>query len=193
MTGKLIASILALVAASSVAAAQQIHELISFETLAPKASESVEVNLDGNLLNMAKRFLSDSNPDEAKAKKLLGNIRGVYVRVLSFDKPGEYSQADVNNILSKVRGAGWQRVVDVKEKGGDNTGVFLKSAGDEIDGIVVVAAEPKELTVVNIVGNINPEQLRDLGGRFGIPEMQFENRGGSKSGGTKGGTQKKDD
>ncbi len=173
--------------AAATASAQQVHELIPFETLSAKASETVEVNLDGNLLNMARRFLSDSKPDEVQAKKLLGNIRGVYVRVLSFDKPGQYSQSDVNNILSKVRGAGWQRVVDVKEKNGESTGVFLKSGADEIEGIVVVAAEPKELTVVNIVGNIQPEQLRELGGRFGIPEMKFQNPG------PKGGTAKKDD
>ncbi|MEZ5402234.1 MAG: DUF4252 domain-containing protein [Bryobacteraceae bacterium] len=167
-------------ASLGVAAAQPIHEMVPFQTLAPKASQSVEVNLDGNLLNMARRFLSDSRPDEAQAKKLLGNVKGIYVRVLEFDKPGEYSKTDVDNIMSKVRGAGWQRVVDVKEKNGENTGVFLKSAGEEIEGIVVVAAEPKELTIVNIVGSIQPEQLRELGGRFGIPEMKFENRGSSK-------------
>jgi len=47
---------------------------------------------------------------------------------------------------------------------------------------VVIAAEPKELTVVSIIGSIKPEDLRDLGGNFGIPKMEI---GGHKSTGAK--------
>ena len=39
-------------------------------------------------------------------------------------------------------------------------------------GIVIIAAEPKELTVVNIVGPLEVDQLADLGGEFGIPRLK---------------------
>jgi hypothetical protein len=159
-------------------AAQDIHNLIPFEALAEKAEEKVEVNLDGNILALAMRFLSDKKQDEAQVKRLLGNVRGIYVRSLEFKKPGQYSQADVDKVMQQLRGPQWQRVVDVKERGGDNAGVFMKANGDNVEGIVVVAAEPTELTIVNIVGNIRPEDLGAIGGKFGIPNMFFGNSGG---------------
>jgi hypothetical protein len=45
----------------------------------------------------------------------------------------------------------------------------------------VIVAEPRELTIVSILGTINPDDLRDLGGHFGIPRMDvFPARKGNK-------------
>jgi hypothetical protein len=63
---------------------------------------------------------------------------------------------------------------------GDNAGVYMQLAGDKIQGLVVVAAEGNELTLVNIVGSIDPARVRDLGGSFGIPELGFEQKKKSK-------------
>ena len=38
--------------------------------------------------------------------------------------------------------------------------------------ILVIAAEPKELTIVNILGTLDPEKLADLSGEFGIPKFE---------------------
>ena len=44
-------------------------------------------------------------------------------------------------------------------------------------GLVVLAFEPEELTVVNIVGVIDPAQVRELGGKLGIPSIWDGDRG----------------
>lgn len=159
-------------------AAQDIA-LESLSALKPKAKETVEVNLDTNMLQLAARFLSDKNADEAKVRDLVSGLKGIYVRVYSFDKPGQYTRAEVDKIRSLVGGAEWQKVVDVQSSrpDGDNTGVYLRSDGKQIRGIVVVAAEAKELTVVNIVGSIDPARLNELGGKFGVPQINFSNDG----------------
>jgi hypothetical protein len=41
-------------------------------------------------------------------------------------------------------------------------------------GIIVISAEPRELTFVNIVGPIEVDQLADLGGEFGIPKLHHQ-------------------
>jgi hypothetical protein len=139
-----------------------------FNSLASKATEKVEVTLDGVLLQMASGVLDDKDADEAKVKGILGGIKAIYVRSYTFAKTGEFSDADVQTIRAQLKG--WSQVVNV-QKAEENTGVFLKTDGKKIQGLVVLAAEPKELTVVNIVGSINLEKLRDLSGHLGIPEL----------------------
>src|SRR5436190_624936 len=46
----------------------------------------------------------------------------------------------------------------------------MKDAHNNIAGIAILVAEPKELTVVNIVGPVDLDKLSALGGKFGIPE-----------------------
>jgi hypothetical protein len=41
---------------------------------------------------------------------------------------------------------------------------------------VIIASEPREFTVVNIVGSIDLQKLRRLEGRFGIPKLQLEQK-----------------
>ncbi len=179
-------------AAAMLARAQDFQKLIPFEQLQAKAHETVEVNLDGNMLAIAKKFLSAAKPEEAEARKLLDGVRGIYVRVLNFQKEGEYSMADVEKIRAAIKGPGWQSVVDVRSSGkGDNAGVYMKTDGNEIQGLVVVAAEPRELTLVNVVGNIHPDQLRKLGG-LNLPGLSDAAKAMRKAE-TKGSTKAKDD
>jgi hypothetical protein len=181
---------LAIIAATA-AWGQEFQNLIPFEQLQTKAEETVEVNLDGNMLAIAKKFLSDNDPEQAEAKKILDGVRGIYVRVLKFKKDGEYSIADVEKLRNNVKAPGWQRIVDVRSSGakGDNAGVFMKTDGNEIQGILVLAAEARELAIVNIVGNIQPEQIRKLSG-MGLPGLSEAGKAMEKA---KPRTQKKDD
>lgn len=154
---------------------QQVSDMIKFDKLAPKASKTVEVNLDGNMLNLVRGFLSDSKKDEADAKRIIGKLKGIYVRSLEFEKEGEYNEADIEQLRSQFTGPQWQKMVDVREKGkgGDNAGVYIRSDGNQMLGMVVLAFEPKEVTIVNILGSIDPAELRALGGKAGIPNINI--------------------
>jgi hypothetical protein len=65
-------------------------------------------------------------------------------------------------------------MVNVTSRTGDNVDVFFKMEKDRIAGLVVIAAQPRELTVVNIVGPIDLDQLSSLGGQFGIPKVELK-------------------
>jgi hypothetical protein len=45
---------------------------------------------------------------------------------------------------------------------------------DKVTGLAVIAAEPREFTIVNIVGSIDLANISQLGGEFGIPELDDE-------------------
>jgi len=159
----------------SCAVAQDNSVRIQFDwsKLAAKATENVDVSLEGPTLQLASQFLSSSDNRQAGIQKIVSGLKGVYVRSLEFDKEGLYTQADLDGIRAQLRPPQWAKIVDVKEKGGDNVGVYLNTDGKQTQGIVVLAAEPKELTFVQIVGLIDPSMLGSLGGTLGIPKMTF--------------------
>jgi len=168
------------VAAPALLWSQDIN-LLQFDALKSKASDTVEVNLTEAMLHMALGFLSDGDAKQAEVKKLVGGLKGVFVRSLKFDKEGQYSTADVEAIRTQLKGAGWQSMVDVHstKAGGDNAGVYMRSDGKKMTGLVVLAFEPKELTIVNISGVIDPSQIQALSGTLGIPNFNvgFDQKG----------------
>jgi hypothetical protein len=56
-------------------------------------------------------------------------------------------------------------------EGGESVDIYLWQQGDAPGGLAVVAVEPKEVTVVNIVGRIDLQKLAALGGQMGIPKL----------------------
>jgi len=158
---------------SSCAMAQDRTARLQFDwdKLAAKASEKVDINLEGPMLEMASKFLRNSG-DEAKAKEILQGLSAVYVKSFEFEKEGEYSEADLKTLRAQLRSPEWSSMVDVREKT-ESVTVYVKSDGKNAQGIVVIAAEPKELTVVQIIGSIDPAKLGALSGQLGIPKMEF--------------------
>ena len=63
---------------------------------------------------------------------------------------------------------------------GQNVQVYFKKEGEKFKGLVVIATEPTELTFVDLVGPITPEDLRALGGQFGIPKVVISHDAGKK-------------
>jgi Domain of unknown function (DUF4252) len=155
------------------APAQDIKLPADVQKLSAKAKETVEVNMEGPMLRWASKFLNAEDPEEKQAAKVVANLRGIYVRSFEFSEEGEYSAADVESLRSQVHAPGWTKVVGVRsETDGDNVDVFFKLEEDKMAGIVIISAEPKELTFVSIVGPIDVDQLADLGGEFGIPKLK---------------------
>jgi Domain of unknown function (DUF4252) len=162
-------------------ASEDIKLPVNLDKLAARATESVDVTLDESMLQLASKFLSKEDPDEVQVKKLVGKLKGVYVRSFEFDKDGQYSQADVDSIRAQLKTPQWVRIVGVRSVKGDNSEIYVHRNGDQIAGLMVIATEPRELTIVHIDGQISPEELSELGGHMGIPEI---GKSKSKSRGT---------
>lgn len=141
--------------------------------LAAKAAESVDVTLDGAMLRLASKFLSDSDKDERAARAVVKKLDGIYVRVYEFDEDNVYDRSVVDHVRSQL-GPSWKRIVTVqsrKKEKRENVEIYTDMRGDAITGLVVICAEPRELTFVNIVGPIDLEELASMEGQFGIPHL----------------------
>src|SRR5260370_34967579 len=137
--------------------------------MANRASETVGVKLDERLrATTAKIF---SGKEDADIKEILKGLKGIYVKSFEFEKEGQYSPADVESVMSQLRGGGWSKIVGVRsKKDGDNVDVYLMMQGDQIEGLAVISAEPKEFTGVNIVGPVNLDKLTNLEAPVGGPD-----------------------
>jgi hypothetical protein len=150
-------------------------EISSLDHLAAKASETVDVNMDERLLQMTAKFLSGKDSDEAKIKEVIAGLKGIYVKNFSFDREGDYTPGDIEAIRSQLKGPGWSRFIQVhSRKDGDNVEVYVMTLGDTIQSLAIIDFEPKELTVVNIVGPVDIDKLSQLEGQFGIPNLDLE-------------------
>ena len=153
-------------------------QIDSLEPLAAKAEKIVDVSLPDALLRLvpvAKIHSSDVDVKDLKA--IIAGLRGVYVKDFEFTAPGAWTPADIEPLRAQLRAPGWTRFVNVVDKReGRNVEVYLMTApqGARVEGLAVLALEPKQLTVVNIIGIIDIEKLSKLEGQFGIPELDLE-------------------
>lgn len=161
--------------------AQEIKLPANLEKLAAKADETVDITLDGSLLKLAGRFLSGDG-DEAKTRKMLSRLESITVKSYEFSSEGQYDMGDLDAIRAQVKGAPWSRIVGVtSKKDGEKVDVYFKDGGNgNLGGILVLCAEPTELTIINIVGTLDPSELAGLGGHFGLPEFAFTIGSGKK-------------
>jgi hypothetical protein len=137
--------------------------------LAAKASDVTEVTLGKNMLEFAAKFMTDKEEDEAATRKLVEGLKGIYVREYDFDKEGEYSMEDVRNLRAYFETPEWSPMVHERErKKGETTDVLMKMVNGEPQGIFILETEPKELTIVMILGPIHMEDLSKLSGVAGI-------------------------
>ena len=162
---KLILSLLVLAAAAPLSAQRLNPDLPG---LGDKAAEVVDVTLDGSMLRLAAKFLSNGDPDERAARDVVQKLEGIYVRSYTFDHDGEYDRSVLQRVRAQL-GPSWKKIVNVRSRDRENSEIYIDTRGDQPIGLLVISAEPRELTVVNIVGPIDVEKLSMLEGNFGVP------------------------
>ncbi len=138
--------------------------------LAARASSYTEVSLDKKMLAFAGKFLS-ADADDVEIKQMLATLNGVYVREYNFDKPGQYTTADLEHIRSQFNGSGWSPMVRERSKKGEgDSDIYIRLVDGKMQGMFVLDTEPNGLSFVYIDGALNPSELSSLDGSFGIPK-----------------------
>jgi Domain of unknown function (DUF4252) len=147
----------------------------SFAALAQKAAESVTITLDPAMLGMAARFLDSSDPQDAATKEVLRGLSGIYVRSYTFDKESAYQQADIDEVRNQLAAPGWNRLVQThSRKTHADVDIFIMVDHNQAIGLALIASEPRQFTIVNIVGAIDLEKLHKLEGQFGVPKLDID-------------------
>jgi hypothetical protein len=149
--------------------------LPQFKDLADKAMQSVSITMDPALLGLAARFMDAGDAQDAAAMDVIKGLQGIYVRSYTFDRDGAYQSSDVDEIRKQLAAPGWSRVVETRSKKTHaDVDIYLMTQGKQVLGLALIASEPRELTVVNIVGAIDLDKLHKLEGLFGVPKLDLD-------------------
>ena len=145
--------------------------------LETRARDVVEVNIDGKLLDLAKRVTI--KVDDVNAKKVaqaINGLRGIYVRAYRFENENEFSMSDVDALRSQLNSPGWEKLANVhSKKNNQKIDVYTMFTGDLMSGVAVIISDTKNIAVVNMIGPIDLELLTELGGKPSIPEIDIVN------------------
>ncbi len=136
------------------------------------AKSTTEVNLDRKMLGMAAKFAgSDSDDKEDKDDaKLVNKLEFVIVRSYEYEKAGQYNMADVEEFQRRLESGGWSHIVKTRSAT-DSTDVCVKTDDNgAFSELVVIAAEPMELTFVHLKGHMTMDELTKAGAKYGVPQ-----------------------
>jgi hypothetical protein len=137
--------------------------------LAARASNVTEVTLGKNMLAFAAKFMNGKDKDEAGVRQLIQGLDGIYVREYTFDKEGQYSMEEIDKLRQYFETSEWSPLIREREKkNSESTDVMVKLVNGESHGMFILTAEPKELTIVLILGPIRMDQLGELKGIGGL-------------------------
>jgi hypothetical protein len=137
--------------------------------LAAKASNVTEVTLGKNMLAFAAKFMSGKGQVEEATRRLIEGLDGIYVRDYEFDKEGQYSMDDIQKLRAYFETSDWSPIVRERDKkSGESTDVMMKVVNGETHGMFILDVEPKELSIVLILGPVKMEDLSKLGDIGGL-------------------------
>ena len=137
--------------------------------LAARASNVTEVTLGKNMLAFAAKIMNGKNDDDAEARHLIEGLDGIYVREYEFDKEGQFSPDEVEQLRKYFETSDWSPIVKARQrKTGESTDVMVKLVNGESHGMFILDVEPRELSIVLILGPIHMDDLSKLKGIGGL-------------------------
>ena len=147
-------------------------KLPDFSSLAGKATESVNVSLNPWLLRIVAASMDDKDADSAATKKLLSGIKSIEIRNYQFATDFAYSAADIDAVRRQLAAPGWSQLMQVHDRNkGEDVDMYVLIENDRTRGFALIASQPREFTIINIVGSIRVEDLATLENHLHWPKV----------------------
>jgi hypothetical protein len=127
------------------------------------AVESVHLTLDPVALSFASAFMSERDAGARQLKETFRQITSVTVRSFELDADLAQPDPEVEDVRRQLSGEGWTPLVRVHHRDkNEDVGVYIAHDGHQIHGLAILAVEPREVTLVHIVGDVEPSRLAAL-------------------------------
>jgi hypothetical protein len=147
-------------------------DIPDFHGLSAKATDAVNITLNPWMLQIASALIDDKDPDAAATKKMLSGIKSIEVRRYQFATDFAYSRADIDAIRRQLAAPGWNSLMQVHDRDSqEDVDMYLLTDGKQAQGFALVASEPREFTIIHIVGSIAVEDLPRLQSQLHLPKL----------------------
>lgn len=178
---KLVAA-LACLAFPLLAAAQGAQlKLPSFSHLQQQATEIVDITIGSWPLGIVSRLMDADDPESAEMKSVIKGLKKVVVRSYQFDSDFVYSNADIAAVRAQLTGPGWTQLAQVRNrKQNEDVDVYVALDRNKVTGFAIIASEPREFTILNIVGSLDLEQVAKLREHLDLPGAAIGGVGGGR-------------
>ncbi|HWS18771.1 MAG TPA: DUF4252 domain-containing protein, partial [Candidatus Elarobacter sp.] len=119
--------------------------------------------------------VSDDDKDVEQLKSIVKNLKGIYIKSFEFDEASQYSKADIDAIRSQLTSPRWTKIVQsIEKRHNEYDEIYLLKNGDRVAGLVILVAEAKELTVVNLVGEVPMDKVASLERHLSFGDKQSD-------------------
>lgn len=127
---------------------------MDFAALAAKATSKTEVNLDGAVLDEARKALPESG-------KFAG-VTGVSIHTFEYAKAGEYPTDGLDALRKQVAAdSRWSKLLSSHEEK-ESADIYVQIQNGKLAGLLLIAVEPKEVTVIQASGSVDLAQMQEV-------------------------------
>ena len=108
------------------------------------------------------RFAARHVDDDPETQALLRSLDGVRVRVYEIDGDAGRVAVRMSDMSRKLQDDGWEAVMTVREER-EQVHMLMRLSGERIAGMTVLVSDGEsEAVIVNLMGDIRPEQFSDV-------------------------------
>jgi len=127
------------------------------DKFAAGASDVTEINLGPKTMGM----VGESHGRDGELAK---KMKIMVVHTYKYDKPGMYKMEDFDAYRRKLESGNWECSVHVRDKSG-STDICSRTSADHVTNeMVIMTAEPRELTFIHMSGNMSLDELQGMSG-----------------------------
>ena len=108
------------------------------------------------------RFAASHMDDEPETRELLKSLDGVRIRIYEIDGDAGRVAGRIEDMSRHLQDDGWEPVMLVREEN-ETTHMLLRTIDGRICGMTVLVSDGEsEAVVVNLMGDIKPDQFGDV-------------------------------
>ena len=125
---------------------------------------SVNITIGGTILNFIGAMAKKDDPEAAE---VFSKLKGIRVSTYNTEGNAGAAMDQLNSVKNALRSANWEPVVQVND-GDEQVQIFLKIAGEAIDGLVLMAVDDEEAVFINVIGSLDPHELSQVMDNFDV-------------------------
>ena len=153
--------------------AQVQQAIVKMLPTIPKGREVLSMDLDSVLLVSAAKSLSGLEDSNFEIRKLLGGLKSIQIRGFEIEGAGpEVYRSRIQPIRDVLKEPLWVRyAVNTSAQG--EMEIWSGRLGNTPTGVLLLSITGKQVFIMNVAGNIRPDQLIFLSGMIGIPNFKL--------------------